>query len=78
MTLEEAGTWTGNIAELGPIYPWVGAETAMVIVLLVVWVGWHIWQISLEESNYSDDLRTLQREGNMDRALRGERILRSM
>jgi hypothetical protein len=78
MTLEEVGTWTGNVADIGPIYPWVGGEWIMAIVLLVIWVVWHIWQFSMENRNYEDDLQTLRREGNMERALRGERILRSM
>jgi hypothetical protein len=78
MTLEEVGTWTGNVAEIGPIYPWFGSEVVMTIVLLAIWIIWHVWQIGMEESNFHDDMQTLKREGNMERALRGERILRSM
>jgi hypothetical protein len=78
MTLEEVGNWTGNMADIGPLYPWVGAESIFAIVLLIFWIGWHVLQFRMEERNYNDDMQTLKREGNMDRALKGERILRSM
>jgi hypothetical protein len=32
----------------------------------------------MENSNYADDLETLKQNGNMNRALRGEAILRPM
>ena len=40
--------WDGNITDIGPIYPFVGWETLMVIVLVVFWIGWHIVQIRME------------------------------
>lgn len=78
MKLEEVGTWTGDVSQIGPIYPMVGTEGILTIILIVVWIGWHIWQIRMEESNYNDDLKTLKQGDNMERALKGERILRSM
>lgn len=78
MTLEEAGSWSGNLTEIGPLYPMVGSETVLVIIGLVFWIGWHIWQFRMENSNYSDDLETLKTNGNMNRALKGEAVLRPM
>lgn len=78
MTLEEIGTWTGDVSQIGPIYPMVGTEGLLTIILIVFWIGWHIWQIRMEESNYHDDMKTLKQGDNMDRALKGERILRSL
>jgi hypothetical protein len=78
MTLEEIGTWTGDVSQIGPIYPMVGTEGLLTIILIVFWIGWHIWQIRMEERNYSDDMKTLKQGDNMDRALKGERILRPL
>jgi hypothetical protein len=78
MTLEDVGTWTGNVADIGPIYPMVGSEVILTIICIAFWIGWHIWQFRMENSNYEDDLKTLKQGDNMDRALRGEKILRSM
>ena len=48
------------MTDIGPIYPFVGAEMLMVIVLLVVWVGWHIVQIRMETRQMDDDARALR------------------
>ena len=26
----------------GPVYPWVGSEGILVLVLAVIWIGWHV------------------------------------
>jgi hypothetical protein len=78
MTLAEAGSWAGNMAELNILYPGHGLEGLMTIALIVIWIGWHIWQIRMEESNYADDLNTLKQGDNMAKALKGERVLRSL
>ena len=78
MTLEEVGNWQGSMADIGPLYPMVGSEGILAIILLVFWIGWHIWQFRMENANYRDDLKTLKQNDNMAKALRGERILRSM
>jgi hypothetical protein len=78
MTLAEAGNYAGNMAELNILYPWHGLEWLMALVCLVFWVGWHIWQFRMEDRNYSDDLKTLAREDNMQRVLKGERLLRPL
>lgn len=78
MTLEEVGNWNGTISDLGPLYPMAGTETVLVIIGLAFWIIWHIWQFRMENANYSDDLETLKQNDNMNKALRGERVLRSM
>ncbi len=78
MTLEEVGNWSGNITDIGPLYPMVGSEGILVLIGLVFWIGWHIWQFRMENANYQDDLETMKQNGNFNRALNGERILRAM
>jgi len=78
MPLEDVGNWQGSITDIGPLYPMVGSEGILVIIGLVIWVGWHIWQMRMENRNYEDDLQTLKQNDNMSKALKGERILRPL
>ncbi|MDP6785295.1 MAG: hypothetical protein QGG44_07475 [Alphaproteobacteria bacterium] len=34
----------------GPVYPGVGTEGILVLVLVVIWIGWHIMQDMQETS----------------------------
>ena len=70
--------WTGDMLAIGPIYPFVGLEALFVIIAVVGWLGWHIWQVRMESKNYEDDMKTLKQGDNMAKALRGEKVLRSM
>jgi len=70
--------WHGNMLDIGPLYPFVGSEGLLIILGLVFWIGWHIWQHRMESANYKDDMETLRHDDNMNRALRGEKVLRSM
>lgn len=40
--------WAGTIAEIGPIYPFVGTEGLLVLAGVVFWVAWHISQLVRE------------------------------
>ena len=42
----------------GAVYPGVGSEGILVIVLLVLWVGWHV----LTANSESNDLESLARK----------------
>jgi hypothetical protein len=72
------GNWDGNIADIGPIYPFVGTETLMVIILVVVWVGWHIVQMRMENRAHDDDARRLRQGDNLQRAMQDEHTLERM
>jgi len=78
MTTVNFTDWTGNMLDIGPLYPFVGSEGLLTIVAVVIWIGWHIWQFRMENSNFEDDLKTLKQNDNMSKALKGERILRPM
>lgn len=45
-------SWTSPEA-LGPIYPFLGWEGAMVVACLALWLGWTVWQWRLEEADYA-------------------------
>ena len=60
-------SWSGNIADIGPIYPMVGSETVLVIVGVVAWIVWHVVQTKRENREYEEQIKkygdseTLQR-----------------
>ena len=57
-----------NPAEIGAMYPGVGAETVMLGILVFLWLAWHVFQIRQEESEYRDAVK-LYREVGMERAM---------
>jgi len=54
MTTGSFASWTGNIADLGPLYPFVGSEWFFVVVAFIVWMLWHIIQIRMELRQYKE------------------------
>jgi hypothetical protein len=65
--------WDGNIADIGPIYPWVGSEVAMVIVAFVFWIGWHVVQLRMESRRFDEQARTLRQSGDLQKLMQSER-----
>ncbi len=78
MSTGNVENWTGAMTDIGPLYPFVGTEVVLVIIGLVFWVVWHVLQWRMESSNYNDDLEVLKNPEKMDRALKGEKVLRDM
>ena len=70
--------WNGNIVDIGPIYPFVGWEMLMVIVLIVFWIGWHFMQIRMENRRRTNEARALRQGDNLQRALQAEHTLERM
>ena len=66
--------WNGNIIDIGPLYPWVGWEVAMVIVALIFWIGWHVVQIRMESRRFEDEARALRQSGVLQKLLQTERL----
>jgi hypothetical protein len=50
-------SWSGNIADIGPIYPMVGTEGILVIIGLVSWIAWHILQNKMENKQYEEEIK---------------------
>ena len=70
--------WNGAMFDLGPLYPFVGWEKAMVVVLIVFWVGWHIIQIRGEHRQREEEARKLRVGDNLLKAVQGERNVERM
>jgi len=64
-------SWSAeSIAKMDALYPFVGAEVIMTVIVVVVWLGWHIWQIKHENKTYDDQVAKLQ--GNLQKAVSGD------
>jgi hypothetical protein len=46
-----------NPTMIGPMYPFVGSEGVLTIVLLAAWLIWQIWQVSSENRDLADQAR---------------------
>jgi hypothetical protein len=65
--------WGGAMFDLGPLYPFVGWERAMVIALAVFWIVWHVLQIRAENRQLDQEARKLREGDNLQRAMQAER-----
>ena len=57
-----------NPQDIGALYPGEGVEWLMVIVLVALWVLWHIFQMSSEEREYREAIKLYEQVG-MKRAM---------
>ncbi len=49
-------SWAGNVADIGPLYPFAGSEGIMWIVGLAFWIIWAIAQDREESRQYQKDI----------------------
>ena len=61
-----------NSDVLGPIYPFVGTEFVLAIVGIAFWIGWHIWQISSESTEFAEDIEKIKQRGGVGKVLDDE------
>jgi hypothetical protein len=74
MATTEVTTWAVDLATLGPIYPFVGSEKLLVLVGLAFWIGFHVWQMRVENRAYTDDMSKLRTPADIEMALEGHRL----
>jgi hypothetical protein len=72
------GNWDGAITDIGPIYPFVGWEGLMVLLLLVFWVAWHFAQIRREHRDHEAEAAALRQGDNLQRAVLAEHTIERM
>ncbi len=53
--LASLSSWAVDLGETGAVYPWQGMEKLMVLVGVVLWLGWHVWQIKSENKILADE-----------------------
>ena len=62
-------SWT-PVKEVAALSPFSGGEVLLTIIAAVLWIGWHIWQIKSENSNYDEQVSKLR--GNLSKAVSGD------
>jgi hypothetical protein len=62
-------TWAVDLANVGPVYPWIGYELIMVLVAVALWIIWHIVQIRQENAELEGDIRLYGDKESIRRAL---------
>lgn len=62
-------SWSGNIADIGAAYPFVGLETPLVIVGVVFWVWWHINQLRNESRELKEEVHKFGNTETMQKVL---------
>ena len=78
MSTGNFANWDGNIADLGPIYPFPGHEVLMVVIGIIFWIGWHIVQIKMENKQLDNDAAALRQSGNLQKAAEAEHTIERM
>lgn len=53
-------SWAVDLKDVGAIYPFQGSEVVLVILGLIFWIGWHVWQMRQEAAE-------IEKEENADR-----------
>lgn len=62
-------SWAGTITDIGPMYPFVGTEMLMVIVVGAFWIAWHIIQLRAEHREFQDEIARLQNDQTLRKVL---------
>ena len=63
MSTTNVESWVDKpLAEIGAVYPFVGSEGLLVILLVAAWIGWHIWQVGLEKQQEQELLSLVNQE----------------
>lgn len=70
--------WTGNMLDLGPIYPFVGWEGTMVVLGFIFWIGWTILQMRMETRQLEKEAAELRKGGELQKALEFEKAPQRM
>jgi hypothetical protein len=74
MSTTEVTSWAVDLATLGPIYPFVGTEVVWVVLGVIFWLAFHIWQVRFENRTYDNDMARLARPEDIERAMRRRRL----
>ena len=72
MSTTPIDTWAVDLADVTAIYPAVGTEVAMAWIAIVLWIGWHVWQLRHENSIYEEEKRKYGGSDNIQKAISGD------
>lgn len=62
-------SWTAQPEGLGAIYPFLGWEGLMILMVAALWVGWTVWQLRSESEEYARTAQAVRETGELAAAL---------
>lgn len=62
-------SWTAQPENLGAIYPFLGWEGLMILMTVVFWVSWTVWQLRTESEEYARIAQAVRETGELTAAL---------
>lgn len=62
-------SWNVDLMSIGPMYPFVGSETLLVIVGVVTWLGWHWLQARNEKAEIEQEVAEHAQPGAVVKAI---------
>ena len=65
-------SWAVDLKDVGAIYPFQGFEGLFVIIGLVTWIAWHIWQKRWEAGVYEEQVNESGDASKLNSALDDE------
>ncbi len=69
MSTTPVDTWAVDLANVTLIYPGVGFEVAMTVFAVILWLGWHVWQVKFENQTYEQEIKDHGTEEQMRDAI---------
>ncbi|MGR8948892.1 MAG: hypothetical protein ACU84Q_12650 [Gammaproteobacteria bacterium] len=48
--------WFGSMADIGPLYPFVGSEFLLWCIGIVFWIAWQVSCTRAEDKQYKDEI----------------------
>ncbi len=69
MSTTPIDSWAVDLADVTLIYPGVGTEVAMTVFAVVLWIGWHVWQVKFENQKYEQEIKDHATEEKMRDAI---------
>ncbi len=62
-------SWADDPTSMGALYPFVGSEVFWVILGVVVWLAWTVWQLQHEKAAYQEEVAALKKGKKLEEAL---------
>jgi hypothetical protein len=62
-------SWAVDLADVTTIYPFQGSEVIMVIIAVVFWLIWHVWQLKHENEYFRQKIEQHGNEDNIRRSI---------
>lgn len=69
MSTTPISTWAVDLADVTFIYPAVGTEFALTILCVVLWIGWHVWQVKHENKTFEEEIRKYGTPENLHKGI---------